>query len=49
MLAYLAHHVRLWTTYIYFGWAGASLIATVMKHRTPPAFQSFRAVIRQHL
>lgn len=47
-LAYLAHHMRLWITYIYFGWAAAALVTTVAKHGTPPAFRLFRATIRDH-
>ena len=47
-LAYLAHHVRLWITYVYFGWAAAALVTTIAKHGTPPAFRFFRATIREH-
>jgi cation:H+ antiporter len=47
-LAYLAHHVRLWLTYVYFGWAAAALVTTIAKHGTPPAFRLFRATIREH-
>jgi hypothetical protein len=47
-LAYLAHHVRLWLTYVYFGWAAAALVTTIAKHGMPPAFRLFRATIREH-
>ena len=48
-LAYLARHVRLWTTYVYFGWAAISLIATIVKHGLPPALRSFRETASEHL
>jgi cation:H+ antiporter len=48
-LAYLAHHVRLWTTYVYFGWAATSLIATIAKYGMPPAFRCFRETVREHV
>lgn len=47
-LAYLAHHVRLWTTYVYFAWAAISFTATILKHGTPPALRSFTATVREH-
>jgi cation:H+ antiporter len=47
--AYLAHHVRLWTTYIYFGWAVVSLIVTLSRHGVPPALKMFGATLREHL
>jgi cation:H+ antiporter len=47
-LAYLAHHVRLWVTWVYFGWAAVALAMTVAKHGTPPALRMFRATVREH-
>jgi cation:H+ antiporter len=47
--AYLAHHLRLWLTYVYLGWAAVELIVTCTRHGMPPAFRMFRATVREHL
>lgn len=47
-MAYLAHHVRLWITYIYLLWAVVSILQTLIKHRTPPALRCFRDTWRTH-
>lgn len=49
MFAYLAHHVRLWLTYVYLGCAAVELVATFTRHGVPPAFRMFRATVREHL
>jgi cation:H+ antiporter len=48
-LAYLAHHLRLWLTYVYLGWAAVELGVTLTRHGVPPAFRMFRATVREHL
>ncbi|MFZ0593462.1 MAG: hypothetical protein WAM39_23595 [Bryobacteraceae bacterium] len=47
-LAYLSHHVRLWVTYTYIGWAALSLMWTLSRDRVPPAFRRFRETSREH-
>ena len=47
-MAYLAHHVRLWITYIYVAWAALSLLQTLQRHRVPPALKCFRDTWRAH-
>jgi cation:H+ antiporter len=47
-MAFLAHHVRLWITYIYLAWAAFSALQTVQRHRVPPALKCFRDTWRTH-
>jgi cation:H+ antiporter len=48
-VAFLALHVRTWITYVYFAWALESLIATLVRHRVPPAFRSLSHTWREHV
>lgn len=48
VMAYLAHHVRLWITYLYLIWSIVTLLQTLLRHRTPPAIRCFLDTWRKH-
>ena len=48
VMAYLAHHVRLWITYLYLIWGAVTLLQTVVRYRWPPAIRCFRDTWRKH-
>jgi cation:H+ antiporter len=48
-IAFVARHIRRWLAYIYIAWAAGSVIATLVKHRTPPAFRCLRETWNAHV
>lgn len=48
VFAYLSHHVRLWITEAYFGWAALAVCLMVFRKQRPVAFHSFAGTLREH-